>query len=949
MVRRGSIGDSSDNDFSDAGGGSETDTGSGVTGDDGADTSYGGGDPTGGVSGDPDGGAGTIGDSDIPDDPDPTDGGDFDPNPSRREVGGADDQDVSDVGRSSGRAQSTGDAGDQNDTLERTRDARERAAEELSRTATSSQDSKDSGAPSGRDDTRGGIDIREGDTSSRGVGITRGPEGVDVVTPDRESADASTETAEPLRQRRQRQQLPPQGGDITLRRASSAGPQGGDIRLRNAAARQTPERFGDADFSAGLGGPEDEVEQVTDERIPLTVRNRITRPARNIIDDVNTSGTGVPVGVAGAGVVGQSSPAQLGTEFATDLTRTADTIAQAPAAGLEAAETAGFVAGVVDDPQGESTAVERAERVGAAGAAAAVAAGESAAENPQATARKAVTATATGAIGRAVTPVKVSRFDVPTESGTTTVRAARTRLPGVEDRTIVGARGVRPTRGTPGVDPDSVDLREVGGRADRAFEPVGQFETDVMRSTARRAGDDAAERAEAVNDLVREADSLGRRGTDFDAESAEEVVGNARRVPDGAEQEIANTLRDMDATVFGSAATRAQLRDARQPNDLDIVVEDKTQAKRRLRETLEDENAEVGDVFDIKEADEAPSKAQGGEPLKFGRESQAPRTIDGLRVNPASEELVRKAGASGFFRERGAGGTDEFDVGPQPRRPGRTDVREKDVTDAADFGEELLGAQNRPLGEFRRAFDESPERAADPATLRERLRVDEFRDATRAQAGLPSGRTRRVADGDGDVDTGPQRARGDDDPLNADQRRRDRSPDGDGRAGRTRRVSSPSPVGSPDDGGGGLGASPTGLGSSDSSPSPTGVAGDGSPSPVGSPGGRDRGAPSPAGSPTGGRDDGREIVPFSPTGGDDTTPSPTGSPTGDGSPTGGVPTSPAGGTPTPPGDPINPSDDDEIEFDGEPDRGSEDFTFSGDLFDSGIVEDPFDVNEEDFS
>jgi len=76
MARRGSIGDSSDNDFSDAGGGSDTDTGSGVTGDDGADTSFGGSDPDTGDTTDNDS-SGT----------DPSDTGGFDGG------GGADDDD----------------------------------------------------------------------------------------------------------------------------------------------------------------------------------------------------------------------------------------------------------------------------------------------------------------------------------------------------------------------------------------------------------------------------------------------------------------------------------------------------------------------------------------------------------------------------------------------------------------------------------------------------------------------------------------------------------------------------------------------------------------------------------------------------------------------------------------------------------------------------------------
>jgi hypothetical protein len=81
MVRRGSIGDSSDNDFSDAGGGSDTDAGSGVTGDDGADTSFGGSGPDTGDSTDTDSSGG-----------DPSDSGGFDGG-----GGGGGDDDDSDV------------------------------------------------------------------------------------------------------------------------------------------------------------------------------------------------------------------------------------------------------------------------------------------------------------------------------------------------------------------------------------------------------------------------------------------------------------------------------------------------------------------------------------------------------------------------------------------------------------------------------------------------------------------------------------------------------------------------------------------------------------------------------------------------------------------------------------------------------------------------------------
>jgi hypothetical protein len=127
MTRRGSTGDSSDNDFSDVGGGSDTDASSGVTGDDGSDTSYGGGSTdestagSGNVSG-PGAGGGDDDDGDQPDswgnsgdDSSVSDSDtDYDPNPSRRETGGTDDQTIEDIDGTTDQPQSTGDEPSQN-------------------------------------------------------------------------------------------------------------------------------------------------------------------------------------------------------------------------------------------------------------------------------------------------------------------------------------------------------------------------------------------------------------------------------------------------------------------------------------------------------------------------------------------------------------------------------------------------------------------------------------------------------------------------------------------------------------------------------------------------------------------------------------------------------------------------------------------------------------------
>jgi hypothetical protein len=271
-------------------------------------------------------------------------------------------------------------------------------------------------------------------------------------------------------------------------------------------------------------------------------------------------------------------------------------------------------------------------------------------------------------------------------------------------RTVAGFRGNRPTAGAPEVDPSRVDFEELPGRT-RTFEPADPVRTDVFQATGRSAGGQTAARTEATRRLVSEAatESPGGRSVG----SAEEIVESARAAPSDKAPEIVEALDDTDATIFGSAAARAQVDRFRQPADIDVIVPDKQAARQRFDKALEGANADVDDVFDIKETGDAPGRARGGERIKFGRESFGKlQTDEGIGVNPVEEELLRKAGASGFFRPAEAGGTSMFDVGPEPRRAGRADIRQKDPADAVALADEVLGPENAAVREFRAAFDD---------------------------------------------------------------------------------------------------------------------------------------------------------------------------------------------------------------------------------------------------
>jgi hypothetical protein len=368
---------------------------------------------------------------------------------------------------------------------------------------------------------------------------------------------------------------------------------------------------------------------------------------------------------------------------------------------------------------------------------------------------------ASGGAGSLVSPVRFSRLDVPKkppdadtpdldtpdteveaatnlvgrQSGTTTglnfprlrsdtitLRGVRLTTPrlleGRVDRpgtTLYGTVDGRPTLGTPRPDVDDVDFGKLGrpGKGQTA-EPTGRFETDVFRALAATDAD-ALDRFTAAEGVV---DTATRQGGKLELDATEDIVRQAEDIPDEAAPDVADALADLDATIFGSAAVRAQVPEARAPRDLDIAVDDPDAAKPRLSQALEGTDADV-DAFDIKAREE---RATPGEIVKFGRLAQDRlETDEGVKVTPAGEELLKKAGASAFIRGEGSpapefpGRTDVLDVGPEPVSEGSF-PRSKDPGDAATVGTAMTDDPGI-LGTL------------SPFARRDRARVRTFRDA----------------------------------------------------------------------------------------------------------------------------------------------------------------------------------------------------------------------------
>jgi len=538
--------------------------------------------------------------------------------------------------------------------------------------------------------------------------------------------------------------------------------------------------------SVGPGGRVTDVE--ANPRIGIgTEGKRLTQQLRNVV-------VGAPTGIGIAGGAAPKVAGDFGLRAEQALGADVDDRATIGAAGTGAAvaSAGGTVAtGIREEPVGaaadlaipagvsrvspvrvrrfdvpeQSTAAARVTRSRKAGAA--------------------TEAVRQGQSPRAVSNIELSASDIDASQTVTGIRvetpAVAQRLTGrSRGRTVAGFEGNRPTIGSPAARAEQVDLTRVGRPGRQTFEPNDPFQTDVLQTTARGEGGSAAARTQAVERLIGEAQQqpIGR-----ELPATETIVREARAVPDDRAPQIANALVDTDATIFGSAAAGAQVRNFRQPRDLDVMVPDEQAARQRFADALEGSNADVGDVFDIKELEEAPGRARGGEPIKFGRQSRPKLETDrGVQVNPVEEELTRKTGASGIFREPEAAGTSEFDVGPEPRAAGRADVREKDVTDTQALGRELLGEDNPAVREFEAAFGlrETPPEVSvstDTAGLRA-LVADE-----RGQLG--AGRRRIDADGDADGRRG-----GDVDESAADEAGTRASP---GERSPTTRFESPSP------------------------------------------------------------------------------------------------------------------------------------------------------------
>jgi hypothetical protein len=425
----GVVGGGGDNDYgggSDttySGGGSSTDTGSGVTGDGGGDTSLSGGETTTQA---PEGQTGTDDTAQRSEERAQQEAADRLDGSADRGVSITREGEPGDGGQLE-RSQRAQDAADSATTpTERRQQLAQQVAAErdgveadditVTSTASGYQAVVNGG---GRDVlVTGGperepleTEIRRGETADRGVGITRGPEGASVVTPSGG---------------RQRRGEPVERTDISAltqaqRDTAASGPGGAPVTRAEVRGdpRAGEERFGDIDWSFGLGGSEDEVERAVDSLpdvvreggevtipggdatpfVPGTVSVPGTRDAEtqiNVIESRLPEQREPATASVTAGRPGNVPFAREGANQARNIVGAAEGVAALPSVALETVELATYTTG-----GGSTTATnpssalyvnpERSTEVASAGTAVAGQIAEDTVENPRGAASSVLT------------------------------------------------------------------------------------------------------------------------------------------------------------------------------------------------------------------------------------------------------------------------------------------------------------------------------------------------------------------------------------------------------------------------------------------------------------------------------------------------------------------------------------------------------------------------------
>lgn len=426
----GVTGDSG-SDTSYGGGGSDTDAGSGVTGDGGSDTSFGGGSSDTDSSAGGGFGGGGGGDDDDSDFGGGYGGGDDDDDSTGVVGGGGERRGDDDTTYSGGGSDTDTGSGvtddDGSDTTfsggqseqNRTRAPEgETGAEDPQSSTDNTPDRGTSIAttPSGEvvrtgEDTISDPTVREGETSERGVGVTRNQEGTEIVTPEREERPQSTAFGETIgdRQSERQEQTMIREQELQQGRTSSRDPVNAADWAIDIAFQDSEELVRQSDVVApalgldtpaaredrvDIGGPSLSLERGPTDPINTEITNQLTAGSgplsasqrAELQEDIEAREDFFGVGDEAEEFVTDITGSETVGNFAGGLGRVPGDLAALPAQATLAVDTGTTVASNLPETVEEEGAAEVAATGAAVGGAALSGTVEQARENPAETA-----------------------------------------------------------------------------------------------------------------------------------------------------------------------------------------------------------------------------------------------------------------------------------------------------------------------------------------------------------------------------------------------------------------------------------------------------------------------------------------------------------------------------------------------------------------------------------
>jgi hypothetical protein len=462
----------------------------------------------------------------------------------------------------------------------------------------------------------------------------------------------------------------------------------------------------------------------------------LTRGADRAVEDIQSSDaaeSGVPIVVPGQGATGTYSPAFLGAELAEDVLEGADEAGRVPGYALEAAETAAYVTGQIDE-SADASPGQRPPMLFTDPLTATVIGGvASAAEQPDQTERRgeavgtvAETAAREGAEYAAENPRDVGRTAL---AGVAISAAGGAAVRGTSTAARLGSTATRGSRVDVDVDGDGV-VADSGGPLGRVVEtarertpsvrvrrdpdaPTLQFDPELQRQIRDTITPDVSGAARRAGRRTRVAEINAQL-------QAGEAVARSRQVVGGVSERVRGVetpeVRLDDVTEGARTAAR------RVEEEADIRASNTISRTRERVERTVDRGRDAADV-DV-DVGVPRGRADTTTTDVFGRPEIERRLGSELRETGASVRgrgagAVETAADAAQRVSSGVASVRGFSVGARSRLGGGADTTTADVFGRPELQSRIASEISDTGARIRSAMDrdiDMPETAADTTT-----------------------------------------------------------------------------------------------------------------------------------------------------------------------------------------------------------------------------------------